>query len=69
LVDAIASNIQPPFPLWFHEELEKVADKGWILSTSDVKVLIGVKSQGEIFRRGGWEFVRAGKVGAQGLGR
>ncbi|MGL6136961.1 MAG: MerR family transcriptional regulator [Planktothrix sp.] len=66
LVGAIASNIQPRSPLWFHEELEKAADKGWILSTSDVKALIGVKPKGEIFRRGGWELVRAGKIGNQG---
>ena len=66
LVGAIASNIQPRSPLWFHEELEKAAKQGWILSTSEVEALIGVKPKGEIFHRGGWEFVRAGKIGNQG---
>lgn len=66
LVGAIASNIQPRSPLWFHEELEKAVKQGWILSSSDVEALIGVKPKGEIFLRGGWEFVRAGKIGNQG---
>ncbi|MBE9144888.1 MerR family transcriptional regulator [Planktothrix mougeotii] len=66
LVGAIAANIQPRSPLWFHEELEKASKQGWILSTSEVESLIGVKPKGEIFHRGGWEFVRAGKIGNQG---
>jgi len=66
LVGAIASNIQPRSPLWFHEELEKAAKQGWILSSSDVEALIGVKPKGEVFQRGSWEFVRTGKIGAQG---
>lgn len=66
LVGAIASNIQPRSPLWFHDELEKATKQGWILSTSEVESLIGIKPKGEIFHRGGWEFVRAGKIGNQG---
>ena len=38
----------------------------WILSSSDVEALIGVKPKGDIFHRCGWEFVRAGKIGNQG---
>jgi hypothetical protein len=41
--EAIASNIQPRSPLWFHEELEKATKQGWILSSSEVEALIGVK--------------------------
>ncbi len=33
LVGAIASNIQPRSPLWFHDELEKASKQGWILSS------------------------------------
>lgn len=66
LVGAIASNIQPRSPLWFHEELEKASKQDWILSTSEVESLIGVKPKGEVFHRGGWEFTRAGKIGNQG---
>ncbi|MGL4502484.1 MAG: hypothetical protein ACRC78_02170 [Planktothrix sp.] len=66
LVGAIASNIQPRSPLWFHDELEKATKQGWILSTSEVEALIGVKPKGEVFCRGGWEFLRTGKIGNQG---
>ena len=66
LVGVVVSNIQPRSPLWFHDELEKAAKQGWILSTSEVETLIGVKPKGEVFCRGGWEFVRAGKIGNQG---
>jgi hypothetical protein len=66
LVGAIASNIQPRSPLWFHDELEKASKQGWILSSSDVEALIGVKPKGDNYHRGGWEFVRAGKIGNQG---
>ena len=66
LVGVIVSNIQPRSPLWYHEELEKASKQGWILSTSEVETLIGVKPKGEVFCRGGWEFVRAGKIGNQG---
>ena len=66
LVGVIVSNIQPRSPLWFHDELEKATKQGWILSTSEVESLIGIKPKGEIFHRGGWEFVRAGKIGNQG---
>jgi len=66
LVGVVVSNIQPRSPLWFHDELEKAAKQGWILSSSEVEALIGVKPKGEIFHRGGWEFVRAGKIGNQG---
>lgn len=53
LVGVIVSNIQPRSPLWFHDELEKAAKQGWILSSSDVEALIGVKPKGEMFHRGG----------------
>ncbi|WP_186440482.1 hypothetical protein [Planktothrix tepida] len=33
---AIASNIQPCFPLWFHSELEKRAKQGGILCGSRI---------------------------------
>jgi hypothetical protein len=66
LVGVVVSNIQPRSPLWFHDELEKAAKQGWILSSSDVEALIGVKPKGDNYHRGGWEFFRAGKIGNQG---
>ena len=67
LVGAIASNLQPRSPLWYHEELEKAAAGGWLLTSREVRELIGVKptcKKGEdVFTRGCWQFVKAGKIG------
>ena len=67
LVGAIASNLQPRSPLWHHEELEKAAAGGWLLTSREVKELIGVKPKcgkgSDRFIRGCWSFVKAGKVG------
>ena len=35
LVGAIAANIQAKSPVWYHDELEKAAIGGWLLSTSE----------------------------------
>lgn len=50
-------------PTWCHERLERCAEQGWILSTAEVRQLIGVKPSGDVFRRGTWEFVKVGKIG------
>lgn len=50
-------------PTWQHERLERCAEQGWILSTAEVKQLIGVKPSGEVLRRGAWEFVKVEKIG------
>jgi hypothetical protein len=67
LVGAIASNLQPRSPLWYHEELEKAATGGWLLTSKEIKDLIGVKpvcKKGEdVFTRGCWQFTKAGKIG------
>ena len=47
------------------EELEKAVDKGWLLSTSEVKDLIGVKPRNWTYRRGAFKFVKCGKIGNQ----
>lgn len=66
---AIASVMIPPDPLWYLERLETARAKGWELTTSQVKELIGVKpssGQGKkTFRRGSFIFVKTGKIGNQ----
>jgi hypothetical protein len=52
-------------PLRKHEQLEKAAEKGWILTTSEIEEIIGVKPHGESYSRGNWIFVRAGKIGRE----
>ncbi len=48
-----------------YEELEKAAEKQWILPTSVVKELIKVKPHGEVYTRGAFRFVKTGKIGAE----
>ena len=67
LVGAIAANIQAKSPIWYHDELEKAAIGGWLLSTSEVKHLIRVKPYckkgSDIYERGSWQFIKVGKIG------
>ena len=70
LVKAIAQAVQPPAdPLHYMDVLERAAEKGWLLTTAEVKQLISVKpktSKGEkVYKRGCWLFQKAGKIGAQ----
>lgn len=48
-----------------YEELEKAIEKNWILSTSDVQELIGVKPKGKMLVRGCFRFIYCGKIGRQ----
>jgi hypothetical protein len=65
---AIASRLIVS-PLSPHRELEEAAEKGWLLTTAEVRELIGVKptaAKGEdSYQRGCWAFTKAGKIGSQ----
>jgi hypothetical protein len=52
-------------PLDKHRELEEAAAQNWILTTSEIEELLGVKPKGETFTRGCWVFQRSGKIGNQ----
>ena len=45
LVKAIATAIQPADPLHYMDVLERAAEKGWLLTTKEVRQLISVKPQ------------------------
>ena len=49
--------------------LERASEKDWLLTTAEVRQLIGVKpktSKGEkVYQRGCWLFQKAGKIGSQ----
>lgn len=50
----------------FHwEQLQQVVDNGWILSTAEVRELIGVKPRKSPFVRGAFQFTKCGKIGNQ----
>lgn len=69
LLRAIANVIQPPSPLSYMRELEEACQNEWLLTTSEVRDLIGVKpktKKGEdTYKRGSWIFVKSGKIGGQ----
>ncbi len=64
---AIANHLSSSSPLRHNRELEEAAEKGWLLTTTEVKSLIGVKphtAKGEItYKRGCWVFSKAGRMG------
>jgi hypothetical protein len=66
LVERIASAIRPATaPLAHWEELEKAVAHNWLLTSGDVKRVIGVKPKGESFPRGSFTFIRSGTIGNQ----
>ncbi len=66
---AIASKLQPVDPISYNASLEKAQANNWILSTSEVQQLIGVKPSfkkgKKTFTRGCWTFIKTGKMGSQ----
>lgn len=65
MVGAIAGAISPPNPISHWDRLYLAAERGYILSTSEVQALTGAKPRGEEWTRGAFLFVREGKIGAQ----
>jgi hypothetical protein len=66
LVERIAAALKPATsPLGHWEQLEKAVAHNWLLTTTDVKRVIGVKPKGNSFTRGSFTFVRSGMIGNQ----
>lgn len=66
IIERVATAIRPTTHLSDYEELERAAEKGWILPTSIVKQLIGVRPTTTVsdrFTRGSFVFIRSGKIG------
>jgi hypothetical protein len=59
----------PTNPLWYMAVLEQAEAGNWLLTSTEVHQLIGVKPsctrESESFQRGCWRFVKAGKLGTQ----
>lgn len=64
-VKEVLREISPQSPLTQWRELEDAAKNGWVLSTSQVKQLLGTKPYGDRYQRGCFVFVKAGKIGAE----
>jgi hypothetical protein len=70
LIEAIARHIAATRdPLQHYAALERAIASGWILSTAEVRSLIGIKPHGDQFQRGSFIFVRSGKIGNQAAWR
>ena len=70
LIEAIARHFQQQRePLQHYTALERAIASGWILSTAEVRALIGTKPHGDRFQRGAFIFIRAGKIGNQSAWR
>jgi hypothetical protein len=62
---AISAKTTQTSPAKRLADLEKIANNGWLISTAEVKQLIGAKPSGERFTRGSFAFIRSGKIGGQ----
>jgi hypothetical protein len=69
LLEEILKRVNQYDPTWYMIALERAANSKWILTTSEVKQLIGVtpttKKGERTFKRGCFVFVKSGKVGNQ----
>ena len=63
---AIATRFKPVDPIAYNASLEKAQANNWILSTSEVQQLIGIKPSckkgKKTFTRGCWTFIKTGKM-------
>lgn len=70
LVKEIGTALKPAAdPLQHYCSLERAIASSWLLSTSEVKQLIGTKPTGEKYQRGSFVFIKAGKMGNQSAWR
>ena len=73
LEHTIADRTQPNNPLWYMEVLEQAQEANWLLTTAELRQIIGVEPRcaaGQTtFQRGNWSFEKVGKIGAQTMWR
>lgn len=70
LVESIARQIAASKdPLQHYAALERAIASGWLLSSSEVRSLIGTKPTGDRYQRGNFVFIRSGKMGNQSAWR
>jgi hypothetical protein len=70
LIESIARQIAATRdPLQHYAALERAIASNWLLTTAEVRSLIGVRPNGDRFQRGNFVFVRSGKIGNQAAWR
>lgn len=66
LIELLAEKLQPArSPLQNWRELEEACEKGWLLTTTQVRELAGAKPHGSKWHRGAFVFSKAGKIGRE----
>ncbi len=69
LEQSLAIHLQSSNPLEYLAVLEQAAAAAWVISSSEVERLIGVKPHCKkgtsTYERGNWRFIKAGKIGTQ----
>ena len=70
LIEAIARHVAATRdPLQHYAALERAIASGWLLSSCEVRSLIGIQPAGDQYQRGSFVFIRSGKIGAQSAWR
>lgn len=70
LVREIGTALKPAAdPLQHYCSLERAIASSWLLSTGEVKQLIGTKPTGDRYQRGSFVFIKAGRMGNQSAWR
>jgi len=70
LIERIAAALKPAAdPLQHYAALERAIASSWLLSSSEVRSLIGTRPTGDRFQRGSFVFIRTGRIGAQSAWR
>ena len=70
LIEAIARHISATRdPLQHYVALERAIASGWLLSSSEVRSLIGAKPAGDRFQHGSFVFIKSGKIRNQSAWR
>lgn len=64
-VDEVVEKVIPANPINHWEKLDLAVERGYILSSSEVKSLVGTKPKGKEWIRGAFKFIRSGKIGNQ----
>lgn len=69
LGEQLTHAVNPPNPIWHLDALEQAYQAGWVLTTEELEALLHVhpkcSADETVFARGGWRFVKVGKVGMQ----
>ena len=64
-VDEVVDKVIPTNPINHWEKLDLAVERDYILSSHEVKTLVGTKPFGKEWVRGAFKFVRSGKIGNQ----